>query len=77
MQSFHEWLDRRPQEVPDLGRLALLIARSGAGGMSGNDIEKALGVPFEMVDDVLRALVSSGQVVVVKANGEMRYRAAM
>jgi hypothetical protein len=39
-------------------------------------IEKALGLPAETLNDLLKALVATGQVTMLRVNGELRYRAA-
>ncbi|MGO9107954.1 MAG: hypothetical protein ACLP9L_01865 [Thermoguttaceae bacterium] len=73
--SFHEWLEHRPEEVPDATTLALVIARSG--GVSRDDLHKVVRISPETLDELLRALVSAGQVVVVKVNGQRVFRAVM
>ncbi len=73
--SFHEWLEHRPEEVPDATTLALVIARSG--GVSRDDHHKVVRISPETLDELLRALVSAGQVVVVKVNGQRVFRAVM
>ena len=69
--SFHEWLRNRPEEVPDAMQLALVIARSGAAGMSREGLARALRVPGEILEDLLRGLIASGQVVVLKRDGQL------
>ena len=64
------------QQVPDAGSLALLIARSGAAGVSRDDLRRLAGIHPDTLDDLLRGLVASGQVVVLKRNGQLVYRAA-
>ena len=71
--SFHAWLEHRPEEVPDAGELALTIAQSGTAGVSRDDLARVLQVSPETLEPMLRALVMSRQVVVVKVNGQMRY----
>jgi len=73
--SFPEWLEHRVQEVPDATTLALVIARSG--GVSRDDLHKVVRISPETLDELLRALVSAGQVVVVKVNGQRVFRAVM
>jgi hypothetical protein len=75
MQSFHEWL-RNADEAPAADRLATFITQSGAVGISLDRLRRLLPVAPETLQDVLKALVATGQVTVVKVNGEMRYRAA-
>ncbi len=74
--SFHEWLGHRVEEVPDATTLALVIARSAAG-VSREELEKVARISPDALDELLRALVSAGQVVIVKVNGQRVYRAAM
>jgi hypothetical protein len=75
-KSFHEWLENRQEEIPDATQLALQIARSGAAGISRQDLEKTLLLSPETLDDLLKGLVVAGQVVVVSVGGRMVYRAA-
>ncbi|MGA2068331.1 MAG: hypothetical protein ABSG86_25385 [Thermoguttaceae bacterium] len=75
--SFTRWLEDRPPEVPDIGTLALLIARAGRAGVSLDRLRGVVRASPETLDNLLRALLTAGQVVVVQIGGEMRYRAAM
>ena len=75
--SFTHWLEARPPEVPDAGQLALLIAQSGKAGVSLDQLCKVIGSSPETIESMLRALVVSRQVVVVKVNGQLVYRATM
>jgi hypothetical protein len=77
LPSFTEWLEDRPPEVPDIGTLALAIAQAGEAGVSRETLLRVLRISPETLETMLRALVVSRQVVVVKAGGEVRYRAAM
>jgi hypothetical protein len=75
--SFRLWLEEHHlQQVPDAGMLALLIARSGAAGVSRDDLRRLAGIPPDTLDDLLRAMVASGQVAMVKVGGKIGYRAA-
>ena len=73
--SFLKWLEHRVEEIPDATELAIVIARSGAAGMSRDDLGAALQISPETLEDLLSALVASGQVAVVKVNGQLVYRA--
>lgn len=74
--SFHEWMQRR-EEVPDTMQLALAIARSGAAGISRDDLAKVLRLSSEIVESLLRALVVAGQVTALQVNGRRVYRTSM
>jgi hypothetical protein len=73
--SFHEWLERRAREASAAEMLATLVARSAAG-MSRDDLARALRLPPETLDDLLRALAATGQVVMLNVGGRTVYRAA-
>jgi sulfur carrier protein ThiS len=76
MPPFRAWLENRSQEAPAAESLATLIAGAGNGGISRDDLARALNLPPETLEDILRALTATGQVVMLKVNGEMVYRAA-
>jgi lambda repressor-like predicted transcriptional regulator len=76
MVSFREWLATRSQEPSQADRLATLIAQAGAAGVSLADLRRLCGLPPETLQDILRALTATGQVVILKVNGELRYRVA-
>lgn len=75
LPSFTQWLEDRPEGFTDIGSLALVIARSGAGGISRQDLEKVVRLSHETMEDLLRAMVAAGQVVVLKVGGQIVYRA--
>ncbi|MGO9115348.1 MAG: hypothetical protein ACLP9L_39550 [Thermoguttaceae bacterium] len=75
--SFHAWLEHRLEEVPDVGNLALVIAQSGMAGVSRDALLTVVKTSPESLEAMLRALVSAGQVTIVKVNGQMVYRAVM
>ena len=66
--SFHEWLKNRPDEAPDAERLALLIAQSGAAGISPDELRRLVHLSPNTLADLLRALVATGQLAVFKVN---------
>ena len=75
--SFHAWLEHRLEEVPDAAQIALLIAQSGTAGVSRDALLRVIGTSPETLENMLRALVTARQVVMVRVGGEMVYRAAM
>jgi hypothetical protein len=77
LPTFTQWLEHRPEEVPDAGNLALAIARSGTAGVSRDALLRVIRTSPKTLESMLRALVVSRQVVVLKVGGELVYRAAM
>ena len=75
--AFPEWLEHRVEEVPDATTLALVIAKSGAAGVSREGLEMVARISPDALDELLRALVSAGQVRMLKVNGQIVFRAAM
>ncbi len=75
MQSFHEWLANRDGDVPAAEKLATLVSQSGAG-ISRDCLARTLRLPPRILDDLLRALTATGQVVMLKVGGRTVYRAA-
>jgi DNA-binding IclR family transcriptional regulator len=73
--SFRKWLGNRDREAPVAELLPMLVARSGAG-MSRDDIARALRLPPETLDDLLRALAATRQVTMLKIGGRTACRAA-
>jgi predicted transcriptional regulator len=72
--SFHKWLEQRSDEAPAADRLATLIA-STPSGISLDRLRRLCGLKPETLQDILRSLTATGQVVVVKIGGQMVYRA--
>jgi DNA-binding IclR family transcriptional regulator len=53
----------------------MLIAQAGPNGISPNELARALHLPSETLNNLVRSLVETGQVAVFKINGELKYRA--
>jgi hypothetical protein len=75
VQPFHEWLANRDGDVPAAEKLATLVARCGAG-VSRDDLARTLRLPPGILDDLSRALVTTGQVEMLKVGGQTVYRTA-
>ena len=67
---------QRVEEVPDATRLALVIARSGAAGVSRDGFCQVVRRSSKTLEDLLRALAATGQVRMLKVGGRTVYRAA-
>ena len=64
------------EEVSDTNRLAFAIARSGAAGVSRDGLRRVVRLSPEAWEDLLRASVAAGQVVIMQAGEQRTYRAA-
>ena len=73
--TFHDWLGNRTQEAPAAENLATLIASAGAAGISLDRLRTLVRLSPETLQDIIRSLVATGQVVVLKVGGQMTYRA--
>ena len=74
--SFHEWLRSRSDEAPAADNLAMLIASAGAAGICLDRLRSLVPLSPESMQDIIRSLVATGHVVVLKVNGQMTYRTA-
>ena len=75
MQPFLEWLWNRDRDAVAAEKLATLVSQSAAG-VSRDELARTLGLPPRILDDLLRALVTTGQVTMLKVGGRTVYRAA-
>ncbi len=77
MQSFRQWLEHVADDPSAADNLATLIAQAGAVGVSVERLRKVVRLSPETLADVLWALTATGQVVMLRVSGELRYRAAV
>ncbi len=80
--SFYEWMGIRErcakdEEASGAMKLALLIAQSGAAGISRDGLRKLVCLSSDTLEDLLSGLVAEGQVVVLLRNGQRVYRATI
>ncbi len=75
MRSFWQWLEHVADD-PSAADVATLIAQAGAVGVSVHCLRKVVQLSPETLDDVLKGLLASRQVVLLKVNGARVYRAA-
>ena len=76
MQSFWQWLEHVGDDPSAADNLATLIAQAGAVGVSVDRLRKVVRLSPESLDEVLKGLLASKQVVLLKVNGARVYRAA-
>jgi len=76
MKSFFQWLEHRLATIPDATSLGLVIARAGARGVAREELARRIGVSPDVLETLLRGLVTAGQVAMVKVGGELKWRAA-
>ncbi len=74
--SFHDWLQNRFQDASQAEQLATVIAQAGGAGISLDRLRRVVGLPPEVLQDVLRSLTATGQIIMLKVSGETVYRAA-
>ena len=76
MRSFWQWLEHVADDPSAADNVATLIAQAGAVGVSLQCFRKVIRLSPESLDDVLKGLLASKQVVLLKVNGARVYRAA-
>jgi hypothetical protein len=77
LPSFHDWLANRSQEPHQADNLAKLIARVGAAGISLDRLRTLVPLSPEILQEIIKSLTATGQVVVLKVNGQIVYRTTM
>ena len=53
-----------------------MLVAGAAGGISLDRLRRVVGLSKETLNDLLKALVATGQVTMLRVNGELTYRAA-
>ena len=76
MQTFLKWLEHVADEFSAAADVATLIAQAGAVGVSIHCLRKVVRLSPETLDEVLKGLLASRQVVLLKVNGARVYRTA-
>lgn len=76
MRSFWKWLEHVGNDPSAADTVATLIAQAGAVGISVQCLRKIVRLSPESLDEVLKGLLASRQVVLLKVNGARVYRAA-
>ena len=76
MQTLWQWLEHVADDPSAADNLATLIAQAGAVGISLDRLRKVVRLSPESLQDVLKGLLASKQVVLLKVNGARVYRAA-
>ena len=72
--SFHDWLRNRADEAPAAENLVTIIASAGVGGVSLERLRALVPLSPETLQDVLKALVATGQLTILKIGGQFVYR---
>jgi hypothetical protein len=75
MQSFLQWLEHVADDPSAADDVATLIAQAGAVGVSLPCLRKVVRLSPQSLDDVLKGLLASKHVVLLKVNGARVYRA--
>jgi hypothetical protein len=75
MHTFRQWLEHVADDSSAADNLATLIAQAGAVGVSLDRLRKVVRLSPETLDEVLKGLLASKQVVLLKVGGQLRYRA--
>jgi hypothetical protein len=76
MRSFGQWLEHVADDPSAADTVATMIAQAGAVGVSVRCLRKVVRLSPETLDDVLKGLLASRQVVLLKVNGARVYRTA-
>ena len=67
MQTFHQWLEHSADDPSAAENLATLIASASAAGVSYDRLRRLVRLPPETLQDILKGLVATGQVVMLQS----------
>jgi hypothetical protein len=73
MKTYWEWI-HRDAPIPQADRVMVLIRQAGPQGISRGGIGGQIDLDKETLDDLLAALVNSGQAVLTRERGLDVYR---
>jgi predicted transcriptional regulator len=76
MRTFLKWLEHVADDPSAADTVATMIAQAGAVGVSVECMRKVVRLSPETLDEVLKGLLASKQVVLLKVNGARVYRTA-
>ena len=68
--TFQNWLLKRRKSIPQADRVMLAIQTAGSSGVPESALRSLAELPRSLMDDLLDALVTSGQVVVTITDGK-------
>ena len=80
MLSFYRWLDlqrRADDAVPDDVTIAMLTSRAGGNGLTLDQLRRESGLAFDVLDVLLRRLLSTGQIIPARVKGQRVFRTAL
>ncbi len=75
MRSFWHWLEHVTDDPSAADSVANLIAQAGAVGVSLPCLKKVVRLSPESLDEVLKGLLASKQVMLLTVDGARVYRA--
>ncbi len=75
MRTFWQWLEHVGDDPSSADTVATMIAQAGAVGISVPCLRKVVRLSPENLDEILKGLLASRQVVLLKVNGARVYRA--
>jgi hypothetical protein len=77
MRTFAEWVkSRKPGPVvPQCDLIVRIVRKSGMAGIDRGSIGSQIDLPRELVDEVLKQLLSYGQLSLTMERGRRVYRA--
>ena len=78
--EFRSWLEehekKRADEImPEADKILPVVIGAGPGGITRQKLGKAIQLPWELLNDLLNALVASGQISLIPYGDEIAIRA--
>jgi hypothetical protein len=70
IMNFQNWLLKRRKSIPQADRVMLLLQSAGSTGVPESALRSLAELPRSLMDDLLDALVTAGQVNVTVKDGK-------
>jgi hypothetical protein len=72
-EPFSHWLKKNQRNLPPADKIQAFIFDAGLAGVSDRRLRSMIDLPRELFDQLLRTLVTSGQIRAVNRNGDLMY----
>ena len=73
MDSFSQWLKKNQRSLSPPDKVQALISDAGMAGVTDRRLRSMIDLPRELFNQLLDALVTSGQIRAVNRKGDLVY----
>ena len=73
MGSFSQWLKKNQRSLSPADKIQAFISDAGSAGVTDRRLRSMIDLPRELFNQLLDALVTSGQIRAATRNGDLVY----